>query len=116
MTVINYQICNDNFSTGSPEWVDCVFDMCAGDLSTCAEEVTFNYHIFTGQKFDGLLCGATQIGDGITSNFYYEAKRVNHSEETNTTTGTTLDGNDEMRNVFNLIWNRENDFYFTPIR
>jgi hypothetical protein len=117
LTVISYLICNQNFSTGSAGWQACVFEICDGDLSTCLHEVTYNYPIFTGKKSDGLLCGATQIGDGITEDYHYEAMGVNHSEETNTTTGTTLSGNDEMRRVFNLVWDRDpTDFFQTNIR
>ncbi|MEO6132528.1 MAG: hypothetical protein ABIQ02_11815 [Saprospiraceae bacterium] len=90
---------------------------CDGNLGNCVEEVTLESTIYTGKKSDGLLCGATQIGDGIDENHRYEAMGVNHAEETNSSTGTTLNGNDEMQRIFNLLWDRPlNDFFKTPKR
>ena len=91
------------YYTGTPEWIACYEFYCGDQGNGCAEIITVEYHIYTGQKSDGLLCGATQIGDDIATNYHYEALGVNHAEETNSSAGTTLNGNDEVREKFNLI-------------
>ncbi len=114
----NYQEHCAGFMTGSPEWVACIYEWCDGDVGNgCMEEVTLTNYVFTGLKSDGLLCGSTQIGDNIAQGDRFEAMGVNHAEETNTSSGTTLNGNDEMQRIFNLIWDRPTgDFFRTSKR
>lgn len=105
------------YYTGTPEWIACYEFYCGDQGNGCEETITAQYHIYTGQKSDGLLCGATQIRDDIGNGFHYEALGINHAGETNSRSGTTLNGNDEMKRVFNLVWNKDiSDFFITPLR
>jgi hypothetical protein len=100
-----------SFSTGSEEWQECVDFNCPNGIANCLEEVTYTQTVIVNDKSDGLLCDQTQLVGGLASGNIYEARGVNHSEETNTTNGTTDDGSDEMRKVFNSIWNRSDIFF-----
>lgn len=107
------------YYTGSPEWVECIYNYCFGDLSgpQCAPyDVTFSYTQIRDYPSDGLLCEYTQIVNGIPEGNKYEAMGVNHNEELNTGAGTTLNGNDEIRDIFNRIWNRPSDIFTTNVR
>jgi len=106
------------FEPGSHDWKLCLFMYCDGDINSgCVEEIEIPYVVTIGKKSDGLISGASQIGNYVTDDYRYEALGVNHAEETNTSTGTTENGNDEMRDVFNLIWERPlGDFFRTEKR
>ena len=98
------------------EWERCRND-CHLSGSNCTTTSTQTYQVFVRRPSDGLFCDDTQIIDGIPQQNVYEARGVNHNEETNTTSGTTANGNDEMEDIFNLIWDRDpSDFFQTNTR
>ncbi|MEO1263384.1 MAG: hypothetical protein AAFZ15_31530 [Bacteroidota bacterium] len=103
------------FSTGSQDWIDCVDFHCPNGISNCLEEVSYTQTIIVNDKSDGLLCDQTQLIGGLASGDVYEAKGVNHNEETNTTNGTTDDGSDVIGDTFRAIWDR-NDIFGIPPR
>jgi hypothetical protein len=106
----------EQYEPGSHDWMVCLYQYCDGDINSgCVEEIELPYVATIGKRSDGLVSGATQIGNYVTEDYRYEALGVNHAEETNTSTGTTENGNDEMRSVFNLIWDRD-DFFHTEKR
>jgi hypothetical protein len=68
----------------------------------CYEIVDVTRDVFVKESSDGFIPTSSQIFNGSLRD--YEAQGVNHREELNTTAQQTLNGNDEMRDVFNLIW------------
>ena len=107
-------VCN-GFTTGTPQWINCLYSQCGGLIENCIQPITTTFVTFVNYSSDGLLCDQTQLIDGLPPENYYEARGVNHMEQTNTTNGTTEDGTDVMRDIFNLIWNRTDEFA-TPTR
>jgi len=102
------------FFTGTAEWQNCVNAYCPNGISNCLQEVSYNQTVIVNDKSDGLLCDQTQLIGGLTGGDIYEARGVNHSEETNTTNGTTDDGSDVIGDTFRLIWNRDDIFGIPP--
>jgi hypothetical protein len=90
----------------------------AENYENCFQEIEEQRTVYVNEPSDGLIPESSQVMQGIPQNNIYEALGVNHSEETNTSAGTTLNGNDEMQDVFNLIWDRDpqSDFFRTPER
>lgn len=107
-------VCN-GFTTGTPQWVNCLQNQCGGMIENCIQTISYSFSILVNNSSDGLLCDQTQLIDGLPDDNYYEARGVNHMEQTNTTNGTTADGRDVMRDIFNLIWSRTDEFA-TPTR
>ncbi len=106
--------CNCFGYTGSQPWIDCVMNMCGGSLNGCWQTVTYTTSIAVNNSSDGLFCDQTQLINGLPSGNYYEAKGVNHMEETNTTNGTTNSGNDEVADKFRGIFGDRTDIFFIP--
>lgn len=111
-----------NCGSGTPmprprdEWERCLND-CQLPGSNCTTTRTQTYRVFVRLPSDGFFCDEVQIIDGLTPSNVYEARGVNHREQTNTTNGTTANGNDEMEDIFNLIWDRpDGDFFQTNTR
>lgn len=97
------------------EWQDCVRQCRLGGGPNCITTPrTITQHFFMRYPSDGFFCEDRQIIPGLDPNGpdVYRARGVNHSEETNTTFGNTLNGNDEMGDIFNQIWDRT-DFFGT---
>ena len=69
----------------------------------CYELVDATRDVFVKESSDGFIPTSSQIFNGSTDE--YEAEGVNHREELNTTAQQTLNGNDEMEDTFNDIWN-----------
>ncbi|TAK36738.1 MAG: alpha/beta hydrolase [Saprospiraceae bacterium] len=106
--------CNCFGYTGSQPWIDCVMNLCGGSLNGCWQTVTYTTSIAVNNSSDGLFCDQTQLINGLPGGNYFEAKGVNHMEETNTTNGTTNNGNDEVGDKFRAIWNRTDVFKILP--
>ncbi|MGB4847718.1 MAG: hypothetical protein WBP41_07340 [Saprospiraceae bacterium] len=101
--------------TASPAWLECLNELCNGNINECWHTVTYTTNIIVNNSSDGLFCDQTQLIDGLPPDNYYEAKGVNHSEETNTTHGTTDDGSDVVKITFGEIWERI-DVFGIPTR
>lgn len=102
--------------TTDPMWLQyCQSIYCPNMPWDCWQQTTTTTTIMVNETTDGLFCEDAQIIDGTGSMFRYEARGVNHNEETNTTFQNTQFNNEEMRRIFNLIWDR-NDFFGTPTR
>lgn len=100
--------------TGTEPWIDCVMNLCGGSLNGCYQTITTTISVTVNDKSDGLLCDQTQILDGLPAANIFEAKGVNHNEETNTTNGTTDDGSDVIGDTFREIWDRSDIFRIEP--
>lgn len=102
------------FTTGSTQWVDCLYEECDGLIQNCYQVVSYSFSTPVNNSSDGLFCDQTQLIDGLPTGNYYEAKGVNHMEQTNTTNGTTDDGNDEVFDIFMQIFSERADVFFIP--
>ncbi len=103
------------FTTGTTPWINCLNATCPGNWAGCFYPTTYTTSVFVRRPSDGFVCDDSQILDGLPTGNVYEARGVNHSEETNTTHGNTLLGNDEMQDKLREIWTRpQSDFFYTP--
>jgi hypothetical protein len=68
----------------------------------CYEIIDETQDVFVRESSDGFIPTSSQIFNGSTDE--YEAQGVNHREELNTTAQQTLNGNDEMYDTFEAIW------------
>ncbi len=95
-------MCNEKYSTGSKEWIECVSQNPCGE-PTCWEDVEIRQTFAIRGSSDGFFCAEAQLVEGLAEENVYVAQGVNHSEETNTTFMNTANGNDEMQRIFNEI-------------
>ncbi len=110
-----YFPCTD-FITGTAEWLQCMEengcldDVGGGGIAGCARQFTGVRRTTVNEASDGFFCATTQIFDPFDQNRTYEAEGVNHSDETNTTFMQTRNGNDEMQEELNNIFDRGDEF------
>ncbi|MEO0474249.1 MAG: hypothetical protein AAF206_31870, partial [Bacteroidota bacterium] len=90
---------------------DC-FDNCSFSDPSCFVQQTTTSSVLVRYGADGFFCEDRQTIEGLPASNVYEARGVNHNDEVDTSNGNTANGNDEMRRIFDLIWDR-NDFFNT---
>lgn len=102
------------FNTASAEWLQCMERVCPNGLGGVAGCIVTNKKIAAtttiNTSSDGFVCQGTQLFGPFNEANNYEAEGVNHSDETNTTSGQTLNGNDEMADVFREVFDRSDEF------
>lgn len=104
-----------NFSVGTDEWFQCMDEYIAAGDSAPTGTTTRTIRVTVNAASDGFFCIDTQIYDPFDSNRNYEAEGVNHSDETNTTFMQTRNSNDEIREIFDEIFNRIDEFQIQPL-
>lgn len=112
--------CNQQFMTGTPAWQNCIIQQCGSlNMSNCWQTTIQTFTTIVRDRSDGVVCEGSQQGlGGVCATL--TANGVNHFEQRNTKNGTTKGGNDEMNDLFTLIWDGDVDpacsFFITPER
>ena len=107
--------CNGQFPTGSSEWVQCINQRCPQGYNNCFVEQTRTVTVESNDESDGFFCEETQVLQGLLENDEYEARGVNHAEETTTAFETTDGRGDVMEAVLiDIFRNREDIFRLDP--
>lgn len=110
-----------SYMTGTPQWIQCFNQVCNGDINNCPTfTTTQSTTVVVRHKNDGIVCQNDMRLDGVCD-VLTPGRGVNHFEQRNTQNGTTENGNDEMDDLFTLIWNGNSinpacGFFVTPER